>query len=51
MYDVEIPGRVSYHESKQVAPGEEAVTADVDGVRLGFSICYDLRFPELHRRL
>ena len=51
MYDVEIPGRVSYHESKQVAAGEETVTADVDGVRVGFSICYDLRFPELYRRL
>jgi predicted amidohydrolase len=51
LYDVEIPGRVSYHESKRVAAGTEAVTADVDGVGLGMSICYDLRFPELYRRL
>ncbi|MGH3663084.1 MAG: carbon-nitrogen hydrolase family protein [Micromonosporaceae bacterium] len=51
LYDVEIPGRVSYHESKHVAPGAEAVTADVDGVGLGMSVCYDLRFPELYRRL
>jgi predicted amidohydrolase len=51
MYDVEIPGRVSYHESQSVAPGADTVVADVDGVRVGLSICYDLRFPELYRRL
>ncbi|MQA23981.1 MAG: carbon-nitrogen hydrolase family protein [Micromonosporaceae bacterium] len=51
MYDVEIPGRVSYHESRQVAPGTETVVADLGGVGLGLSICYDLRFPELYRRL
>jgi predicted amidohydrolase len=51
LYDVEIPGRVSYHESRTVAPGAEAVVATVDDVRLGLSICYDLRFPELYRRL
>jgi predicted amidohydrolase len=51
LYDVEIPGRVSYQESRTVAPGTETVVADVDGVPVGLSICYDLRFPELYRRL
>ncbi len=51
LYDVEIPGRVSYRESATVAPGTEVVVADVDGVPVGLSICYDLRFPELYRRL
>jgi predicted amidohydrolase len=51
LYDVEIPGRVSYQESKTVAPGTEPVVVEVDGVRVGLSICYDLRFPELYRRL
>jgi len=51
LYDVEIPGRVSYHESKSVAPGSSTVVAEIDGVRTGLSICYDLRFPELYRRL
>jgi deaminated glutathione amidase len=51
LYDVEIPGRVSYQESRSVAPGTDPVAVDVDGVRLGLSICYDLRFPELYRRL
>ena len=51
LYDVEIPGRVSYQESRSVAPGEETVVAEVAGVPTGLSICYDLRFPELYRRL
>ncbi|NUT33463.1 MAG: carbon-nitrogen hydrolase family protein [Hamadaea sp.] len=51
LYDVDIPGRVSYQESSVVAPGDRAVVTDVEGVRVGLSICYDLRFPELYRRL
>ena len=51
LYDVAIPGRVSYQESRTVAPGGETVVADVDGVRVGLSICNDLRFPELYRQL
>ena len=51
LYDVEIAGRVSYQESRTVAPGEHTVVALVDGVPTGLSICYDLRFPELYRQL
>lgn len=51
LYDVEIPGRVSMKESARVAPGSDLVALDVDGIRFGLSICYDLRFPELYRRL
>jgi len=51
LYDVEIPGRVSYHESRAVAPGDEIVVAAVEALNVGLSICYDLRFPELYRRL
>jgi predicted amidohydrolase len=51
LFDIDIPGRVSYRESRAVAPGEEIVTVDVEGVTVGMSICYDLRFPELYRRL
>ncbi|MEU4570832.1 carbon-nitrogen hydrolase family protein [Micromonospora sp. NPDC023956] len=51
LYDVEIPGRVSYLESATVAPGTEPVVVAVDGLRVGLSICYDLRFPELYRQL
>ena len=51
LYDVEIPGRVSYLESRHVTAGTDPVVAVVDGVPVGLSICYDLRFPELFRRL
>ena len=51
LYDVEIPGRVSYHESASVAAGDAPTTVTVDGVTIGLSICYDLRFPELYRKL
>jgi predicted amidohydrolase len=51
MFDVEVAGR-SYRESDVEEPGEEIVTSETaDGVQLGLSICYDLRFPELYRIL
>jgi deaminated glutathione amidase len=51
LYDVEIPGRVSFQESATVAGGNHSVVVDVEGVGVGLSICYDLRFPELYRSL
>lgn len=51
LYDVEIPDRVSFLESATVAPGGEPVVVSVEGLRVGLSICYDLRFPELYRQL
>lgn len=53
LFDIEIAGRpeVSFRESRRVAPGTQVTTVDVEGVRFGLSICYDLRFPELYRRL
>jgi len=51
LFDVDIPGRVSYQESRTVAAGQDVVTVDIDGVTFGMSICYDLRFPELYRQL
>jgi deaminated glutathione amidase len=51
MFDVEVAGK-SYRESALEEPGEEIVTSSTaDGVELGLSICYDLRFPELYRIL
>jgi deaminated glutathione amidase len=51
MFDVEVGGR-SYRESALEQPGEEIVLSrTADGVELGLSICYDLRFPELYRIL
>ena len=51
MFDVVVDGTV-YHESEHEEPGEElVVSATADGVELGLSICYDVRFPELYRIL
>jgi deaminated glutathione amidase len=51
MFDVLVGGR-AYKESDGEAPGDEIVlSATADGVGLGLTICYDLRFPELYRRL
>ncbi|HYM65843.1 MAG TPA: carbon-nitrogen hydrolase family protein [Patescibacteria group bacterium] len=51
MFDVEVGGR-TYRESDLEEPGEEIVLSrTADGVELGMSICYDLRFPELYRIL
>ncbi|CAM3838887.1 carbon-nitrogen hydrolase family protein [Kerstersia gyiorum] len=49
LYDVDLPGRVTYLESATVRPGKEIVTTDIEGITAGLSICYDMRFPELFR--
>jgi nitrilase len=52
LFDVDIPGRVeSYRESAHVAPGREPVVIDTPAGKLGLSVCYDMRFPELFRLL
>ena len=51
LFDVEIPGMESLKESKAIEPGSELVVAETACGRLGLSICYDLRFPELYREL
>jgi predicted amidohydrolase len=51
LFDVHIPDGASYAESASVAPGAEAVVVDAAWGKLGLSVCYDLRFPELYREL
>jgi len=50
MFDVEAGG-VTYRESEYEQPGSEIVSGKLDGLELGLSVCYDLRFPELYRIL
>jgi deaminated glutathione amidase len=50
MFDVEAGG-VEYRESEHEQPGDEIVSAAVDDLELGLTVCYDLRFPELFRIL
>jgi nitrilase len=52
LFDVKLPDRgESYRESWSMYPGDEPKTVDTPFGTLGLSICYDLRFPELFRRL
>jgi predicted amidohydrolase len=51
LFDVTLPDGTTHRESAATSPGTEAVTAEVYGARVGLSICYDVRFPELYRRL
>ena len=51
MFDVVLDGVASYMESNTVTPGEDIATLEIDGFTFGLAICYDLRFPELHRIL
>ncbi|MBV8143549.1 MAG: carbon-nitrogen hydrolase family protein [Gammaproteobacteria bacterium] len=52
LFDVDLPGRTeSYRESANVAPGGRAALLDSPFGRLGLSVCYDVRFPELYRHL
>lgn len=50
MFDVDTPEH-RYRESEAERPGEGLVLAEADGWKLGLSICYDLRFPEVYREL
>ena len=51
LFDVAVDAGPVDTESARVTAGNRLVTADVDGVVVGLSICYDLRFPELYRAL
>jgi deaminated glutathione amidase len=51
MFDVDLPTGESRRESKSYRPGEAAVVADLPWGKLGMTICYDLRFPDLYRAL
>ena len=52
LFDVDlVEKRESYRESDSMFPGEDVVAADTPIGRVGLTICYDLRFPEMFRRL
>jgi len=51
LFDVTVGDHVVARESSRVLPGSETVTADTAFGRVGLSICYDVRFPELYRSL
>jgi len=52
LFDVDIPGKAEkYRESANVAPGAKTAVVDTPVGKVGLSVCYDIRFPELFRRL
>ena len=51
LFDVEVGDGQTYRESAAVAPGTEVVVAASPLGKIGLSVCYDLRFPELYRQL
>ncbi|WP_292024500.1 MULTISPECIES: carbon-nitrogen hydrolase family protein [unclassified Brevundimonas] len=51
VFDVDLPNGERYRESAAVRPGDAAAVADTPWGRLGLTICYDIRFPHLHRHL
>jgi predicted amidohydrolase len=51
MFDATLPSGTVIKESSAYRPGERAVTAETPWGRLGMSVCYDLRFPQLYRAL
>lgn len=51
MFDVNVSETEIYRESAGYRPGATAVLADAGFARIGMTVCYDLRFPHLYRRL
>lgn len=51
MFDVEVGDGQSYRESRAYRPGDRAVLAETEFGKLGMTICYDVRFPHLYRKL
>lgn len=51
LFNVDVPGGPILKESSYTAPGSHLVACDSPIGRLGLSVCYDVRFPELYQRL
>jgi deaminated glutathione amidase len=51
LFDINVPGEVEQYESRNIAPGDRLVITDAPGFALGLSVCFDLRFTEMYRRL
>ncbi len=51
MFDVDLPNGESWKESNVYRPGDEAMLAETSLAKIGLTICYDVRFPHLYRKL
>src|SRR5215469_13150210 len=51
LFDVDLPSGEKYRESNTVAGGDRAVIAELPWGKIGLTICYDIRFPQLYREM
>lgn len=51
LFDIQTPDGAQYGESEAVAPGSATTVVQIDGLKFGLAICYDIRFPELFQQL
>ncbi len=51
LFDVDLENGETYRESDLIKPGDKIVVGEIDGLKLGMTICYDIRFPHLYRAL
>ena len=51
LFDIDVPGEVTFHESAAIAPGSQLVLAPLGRFVLGLTICFDVRFAEQYRAL
>lgn len=47
LFDIDIPGKITFKESESLSPGECLSTFEIDSYKIGLGICYDVRFPEM----
>jgi omega-amidase len=46
LFDIDIPGKVAFQESRVLSPGDQFTVLETDYCKVGIGICYDVRFPE-----
>ncbi len=51
LFDINLPGKVKVSESKYFLPGKRICSVILAGIKIGLTVCYDLRFPEIFRKL
>lgn len=47
LFDIDVPGKITFQESKVLSPGENLTVVRTDYCNIGIGICYDIRFPEM----
>ena len=50
LFDIDIPGKITFKESEVLTGGDHTVMFEVNGIKIGIGICYDIRFPELAQK-